>query len=189
MKGGGDGGAMLDDVPRSERDRAFVAFVLDTQTRLHRVAYLVCGDLHQAEDALQTALTRVYRHWNRLDTREDPWSYARRAVINAAIDERRRPWRREASTEHFADVAVPDRTSLDDAVLAALSDLPRDQRAVVVLRYIEDLDIHQVAVLLDMPPNTVKSHAARGLNVLRARLSAGAVARNASNPTRIREPK
>src|SRR5438552_2814687 len=89
-----------------ERDAAFVAFVHGAQARLRRVAYLICGDWHRAEDVVQTALIKLYRQWSRVDRDSDPWSYARRTVVNAAIDEQRRPWRRETATDVLPEVAV-----------------------------------------------------------------------------------
>ncbi|GAA0616026.1 SigE family RNA polymerase sigma factor [Sporichthya brevicatena] len=166
------------------RDDEFVAFVRDASPRLCRVAYLVCGNWHLAEDTVQASLVKLYLSWDRVDRDSDPWSYARRTVVNAAIDESRRPWRRETATDVLPDVAVPTPSALDDQVVEALSALPRAQRAVVVLRYIEDLDVDTVAHVLGLPSGTVKSHAARGLTSLRARLTPMAV--GASHTEEIR---
>jgi len=158
-----------------ECDDEFVAFVRDAQPRLCRVAYLVCGNWHAAEDTVQASLVKLYVNWARVDRESDPWSYARRTVINAAIDEGRRPWRRETATDMLPDLAITMPSALDDDVVDALSALPRAQRAVVVLRYIEDLDVETVAHVLGLPTGTVKSHAARGLTALRTRLAPAAV--------------
>ncbi|GAA0616179.1 SigE family RNA polymerase sigma factor [Sporichthya brevicatena] len=158
----------------SERnaEAEFAAFVLSTQRRLRRVAYLVCGDWHRAEDIVQTALAQVYARWDRIRREDGPEGYAHRAVVNAAIDERRRPWRRERATDALPDrAAPPDDDGITPAVLAALATLPRRQRAVVVLRYVEDLDVEQTAALLGISTGTVKSQAAKGLASLRAHLS------------------
>lgn len=155
----------------AKRDDEFVAFVRDAQPRLCRVAYLVCGNWHAAEDTVQASLVKLYLNWARVDRDSDPWSYARRTVINAAIDSGRRPWRREVSTDVLPDVASSMPSALDDQVVEALSELPRAQRAVVVLRYIEDLDVETVAHVLGLPSGTVKSHASRGLASLRTRLA------------------
>lgn len=124
----------------------FVEFVLASGRRLCRVAHLICGDLHRAEDFVETALAQVYARWSRIRRDEGPERYAHRAVVNAAIDERRRPWRREHASDNLPDRAVPlHAVPADDgvtlAVLEALAGLPVRQRAVVVLRYIEDLDV------------------------------------------------
>lgn len=154
-----------------ERDDEFVAFVRDAQPRLCRVAYLVCGNWHLAEDTVQASLVKLYLNWDRVDREAGPWAYARRTVINAAIDESRRPWRRETATDVLPEIAISAPSALDDEVVDALSALPRAQRAVVVLRYIEDLDVDTVAHVLGLPSGTVKSHAARGLTSLRVRLA------------------
>ena len=152
-------------------DAEFVAFVAASQDQLRRVAYLMCGDWHRAEDVVQTALAGVYVKWSRIREVPGPWPYARRAVVNATVDEGRRPWRREHVGHEPAEVAAPEGPGLDDGTLRALSALPARQRAVVVLRYIEDLDVETVAELLGISAGTVKSQAARGLATLRERLA------------------
>jgi RNA polymerase sigma-70 factor (sigma-E family) len=154
-------------------DEHFAAFVLATQPRFRRTAFLICGDWHQAEDIVQTALARVYSRWGRLSASDDPGAYAHRAVVNAAIDERRRPWRRELPALYPPDRCSPPDDGLTVEVLAALSGLPRRQRAVVVLRYVEDRDVETTAALLGISPGTVKSQAAKGLAVLRDVLTNG----------------
>jgi RNA polymerase sigma-70 factor (sigma-E family) len=155
----------------TDADAEFAAFVLSAQRRLRRVAYLVCGDWHRAEDIVQTALAQVYSRWDRIRREDGPDGYAHRAVVNAAIDERRRPWRRERATDVLPDRATPVDDGVTPAVLEALATLPKRQRAVVVLRYVEDLDIEQTAALLGISSGTVKSQASKGLASLRAHLS------------------
>lgn len=153
-------------------DHEFAAFVLSTQRRLRRVAYLVCGDWHRAEDIVQTALAQVYARWDRIRREDGPEGYVHRAVVNAAIDEGRRPWRRERATEVLPDRATPpDDDGVTPRVIEALASLPKRQRAVVVLRYVEDLDVEQTAALLGISTGTVKSQASKGLASLRAHLS------------------
>ena len=159
-----------------DAEAEFATFVLTSRRRLCRVAYLICGDVHRAEDVVQTALAQVYARWSRIRRDEGPERYAHRAVVNAAIDERRRPWRREHASDNLPDRAVPlHAVPADDgitlAVLEALAGLPARQRAVVVLRYIEDLDVEQTAALLGVSPGTVKSQSAKGLAGMRALLS------------------
>ena len=152
-------------------DDEFMAFVLGSQLRLRRVAYLMCGDWHRAEDIVQTALTKVYVGWSRIRAEAGPDSYARRAVVNAAIDERRRPWRREHAMHRLPDGPAVTEERMDDVIVESLRALSPRQRAVVVLRYVEDLDVTQTAHLLGITPGTVKSQAAKGLATLRERLS------------------
>ncbi len=158
-------------IERSGADLEFVAFVADARHRLRRVAYAMCGDWHHAEDIVQTALVKVYVQWSRVESDRGPWAYARRAVVNAAIDESRRPWRREDPADCPPERAVPEPAGLDDAMLEALSALPVRQRAAVVLRYVEGLDIEATAEVLGCSTGTVKSQAARGLDAMRRRLT------------------
>ena len=163
---------MGSDQSASSADVEFAAFVLGAQRRLRRVAYLVCGDWHRAEDIVQTALAQVYARWDRIRREDGPEGYAHRAVVNAAIDERRRPWRRERATDVLPDRAAPiDDAGVTPVVLEALATLPKRQRAVVVLRYVEDLDVEATAALLGISTGTVKSQASTGLASLRAHLT------------------
>ncbi|MCA1834759.1 MAG: SigE family RNA polymerase sigma factor [Actinobacteria bacterium] len=148
----------------------FIGFVLGSQVELRRLAYLVCGDWHRAEDVVQTALANLYVHWSRIRRDEGAGPYARRAVVNAAIDERRRPWRRERPVQELPDGPAVREEPMDAAVVDALLSLPPRQRAVVVLRYVEDIDVAQTAHLLGISSGTVKSQAAKGLQALRKKL-------------------
>jgi RNA polymerase sigma factor (sigma-70 family) len=121
-------------------------FVALTQARLRRVAYLISGDAHRAEDAVQTALVRVYARWARIE--RDPYGYAAQAVVRAAIDEHRRPWRREHPTADLPERPAPAPDALTARVAESLAVLPPRRRAVVVLRHVEDLDVETTAALL-----------------------------------------
>jgi len=116
-----------------EEFRRFVAARMDT---LRGLAYLTCGDWQAAEDAVARALARLYARWPKVDS---PHRYAIRMVVRAAIDEVRRPWRRERAAGHdLPDVVEPDRTdAIADAVRVrdALRQMPPGQRAVLVLRF------------------------------------------------------
>lgn len=118
--------------------------------------------------------TQMASRWERLLTGEGPGGYVHRAVVNAAIDERRRPWRREHATDTLPDRSTAPDDGLTLEVLAALSALTPRQRAVVVLRYIEDLDVETTAHLLNISTGTVKSQSAKGLAALRTLLTNGA---------------
>ncbi|MGQ0468013.1 MAG: SigE family RNA polymerase sigma factor [Sporichthyaceae bacterium] len=163
---------------RRVRDAEFAAFAIPAQRRLRRVAYLVCGDWHRAEDIVQTALANVYARWERIRREEGPEGYAHRAVVNAAIDERRRPWRRERPLEFLPERAAPEADGITLSVLEALATLPPRQRAVVVLRFVEDLDVEQTACLLGISPGTVKSQTSKALANLREHLSTYARSEN-----------
>ncbi|WP_329194618.1 SigE family RNA polymerase sigma factor [Streptomyces sp. NBC_01435] len=157
---------------RIDDDAALHAFVEGRRTALFRSAYLLCGDRHEADDLVQATLVKVVlggRRYGRLDNIE---AYARKTLINTFIASRRRFWRREQSYGELPDRAdrVPD-TDTGLAVREALARLTDKQRAVLVLRYWEDLSVEATAGLLGMRESTVKSHAARGLAALRAEMA------------------
>lgn len=154
--------------------REYVAARLDM---MRRTAYLLCGDWHTADDLVSTALVKLFRHWRRLSTMDNPDAYVRRVLLRSWLDERRRPWRREQ-----ADL-LPDRASgLSEAdgvadrltILALLAELPPRRRAVLVLRYFCDLSVEETAAELGCSTGTVKSQTAKAIETLRTRLVAGA---------------
>ena len=146
---------------------SFEAFVAARSRHLLHAAHLLTGDRHRAEDLLQTALTRAYLRWDRID---EPEGYVRRTMVNAHTDWwRRKPWREQA-TDAVPEVAVGDTTTAydaRDAVLAALATLSGRQRAVVVLRYYEGLSEAEIAAALGCSAGTVKSAASRAMAKLR----------------------
>ena len=147
--------------------RAFEAFVADASGRLMGTAYLLCGDRGHAEDLVQTALLRTARRWPR--ARQQPEAYARRVLVNLAKDRWRLLGRR------VGEVAVQDHVvePADDAVLererllAAIRTLPAGQRAVLVLRFLDDLSVAETAAALDCTEGTVKSQTSRALDRIR----------------------
>jgi RNA polymerase sigma-70 factor (sigma-E family) len=157
------------------RDPQVAAFVHARRPALLRLATLLAaGDPHLAEDLVQTALTRLYVAWWRVDRDQGPEAYCRRILVNAVVDERRRPWRRsETSRAELPEVADPGTGSAEDrdAVRAALASLGPRMRAAVVLRHWLGYDVAECAALLGCSEGTVKSQTARGLDRLRALLS------------------
>jgi len=150
-----------------DHDAEFTAWVERTAASLRGTAYLMCGDWHTADDVVQDALVRVYERWHRIRP-DAATSYARRVVATATIDRARRPWRREVSSDVLPEVTAlrEDETPYD--VVGALAQLPPRQRAVLVLRFFDDLDVNETARLLGITPGTVKSATSRGLESLRA---------------------
>ncbi|GAA2360337.1 SigE family RNA polymerase sigma factor [Dactylosporangium salmoneum] len=153
-------------------EAAFREFVTAQMDQLRGLAYLTCGDWQLAEDAVCTVLAKLYARWRRVDR---PDSYARTMVVRAAVDEVRRPWwRRERTAGNTlpeppvrdGTPAVVDRLT----VLGALQELPIQQRAVLVLRYLEGRTVQETAEALRCPEGTVKTNTARGLARLRERL-------------------
>ena len=156
------------------REAQFRDFVSARSAALLRVAYLVCGDLNLAEDLLQTTLTRTYIAWRRLEGIDSLEAYARRVLLNTATSWWRRRWRGERPTLDLPERPISDqsdRVAERDAVWRLLGTLPARQRAVIVLRYYEDLSEAEIARELGLSVGTVKSHASRGLAALRARLA------------------
>jgi RNA polymerase sigma-70 factor (sigma-E family) len=148
----------------------YPVFVAARWTRLLRVAYLLVQDWAGAEDLTQAALVKAWLAWPRLDG--DPEAYVRKIIVTTYVSWGRRRWRRsEAPTDQ-----LPERPGRDsemdqvddrDAVWRALGRLPARQRAVVVLRFFEDLTEAQVAGLLGCSVGTVKSQTSRALAKLR----------------------
>ena len=151
---------------------SFEEFVQARSGSLLRTALLLTGQNRaEAEDLLQLALERAYRHWSRACAADDPERYVRRILANASADRWRRLTRRpEHELPAGEGPGVPDRTAEvadRDYLLRALAALPPRQRAVLVLRYYDDLPEAEVAAMLGCSLGTVKSQAARGLAKLR----------------------
>jgi RNA polymerase sigma-70 factor (sigma-E family) len=156
----------------------FESYVAARRVYLRRTAYLLCGDWDRAEDVVQEALTRLYVHWRRASRADDVDAYVRRSLVNAFLAEGRRPWRRERASDRLPEAAYADPTDgvgTRDRLGRALASLGASQRAVVVLRYWDDLSVEQTADTLGLSTGTVKSQAARGLARLRESLDRGEV--------------
>jgi RNA polymerase sigma-70 factor (sigma-E family) len=144
-------------------------FLAERADRLMRTAVLLSGSHDAGQDLLQTALERLLRHWRRLDG--DPEGYLRRTLYNLAADGFRRQGRLQRKLLLLrAAEPPPDPTAmvdLRDALVRMLIQLPPRQRAVLVLRYWEQLSEAETAAVLGLPEGTVKSAASRGLRRLR----------------------
>lgn len=155
------------------RPDEFRTFALDRSLRLHQSAYLLCGDWHLAHDLVQDTLVKVYRHWSRVKLADSADAYVRRILINEA----RNRWQRQDKALPVADVAaespmsaVPDAAddiARRDGLRRALVRLPHQQRATVVLRYLEGLSQAETAQVLGCSEGTVKSQSSRALATLR----------------------
>jgi RNA polymerase sigma-70 factor (sigma-E family) len=153
----------------------FDQFVAAHVDDLVRTAYLIVWDEAEAEDLVQECLLKVARRWPRIRRMEQPRAYARRILVNLALDGARGRARRRSELEPqswASPIAVDPLPGLDTRaeLLQALGQLPARQRAVLVLRYFNDLTEAQVAELLGCSPGTVKSSASRGLARLREAL-------------------
>ncbi|MCA0296115.1 MAG: SigE family RNA polymerase sigma factor [Actinobacteria bacterium] len=150
-------------------DVGFAAFVATHQIRLRRYALALTGNSHDADDLLQTTLVKVYLAWDRIDGRDNLAAYARTTMARSYVSAWRRWGRRESPTDSPPDVPVPsaDTTADRDLIWRGLARLGRRQRAVVVLRYFEDLDLAAIGDELGISTGTVKSQLSRALSNLR----------------------
>jgi RNA polymerase sigma-70 factor (sigma-E family) len=160
----------------TERDEEYRAYVEARRASLVRTAtFLSCGDPHVAEDLVQTALMRMYVAWPRV-RKETVDAYARKALVNALIDTRRRGFaRHEYSRAELPDVVAlepPAPTDTEHAVFAALAALPARMRAAVILRHLSELSVTETAEALGCSEGTVKSQTSRALDQLRESLTA-----------------
>lgn len=153
-------------------EAAFVDFAEAARPRLRRTAYLMCGDWDLASDHVQEGLIRVYVAWPRLKRHGGELAYARKAVVSAFLDARRKRSSTELPGE--PDPRVPSGEDVASgvtaraALMAALRRLPERQRACVVLRYFEDLDVATTAAALGCSPGTVKSQTSKALSSLKS---------------------
>ncbi|WP_250000217.1 SigE family RNA polymerase sigma factor [Actinoplanes sp. M2I2] len=161
---------------RADDEQAFREFVTSQMASLRKLAYLTCGDWHAAEDAVANTLVKLYPRWRKLDR---PDLYAKTMVYRAAIDERRRPWRRERSAgDALPEVAQSDASNLTAERMrlrSALATVPARQRAAVVLRHYLGLSLEDTAGVLGCTVGTAKSQTSRGLAKLREVLSADGI--------------
>ncbi|GAB3351918.1 SigE family RNA polymerase sigma factor [Micromonospora halotolerans] len=154
----------------------FEEYVGSRGPALLRLARLLTGDAHRAEDLTQDVLARAYVHWRKIARADRPDVYVRRMLVNANSSWWRRRSSRELAVDTFAE--RPERGDLGgeaadrDEMWRLIRALPDRQRAVLVLRYYEDLDDATIAQILDCSPVTVRTHAMRALAQLRERCGA-----------------
>ena len=151
----------------------FESWVSAREGSLQRLALLLTGSPHQAQDLTQTTLAKLYLAWDRLSDRNQIDACARRILVNEHRSTWRRAWRRrEVSSENPPEVGVPAHEHDDSAaaVWAIVKALPPRQRAVIVLRYYEQLTEPETAAILGISIGTVKSQASRAIASLRTAL-------------------
>lgn len=160
------------------RDEEFSAYFAVRREPVRRLAYLLSGDWHKADDLAQIAFVKLYGAWDRVRDRASMDAYLRSCLVRSVVDESRRPWRREKVVEFLPEDA--DQAGSDIAVLVAdselfrqaLAEVPPKQRTVLVLRYYEGLDVASAATAMGISEGTVKSQTARGLAALRTAVEA-----------------
>lgn len=148
----------------------FEDFARANQRRLYRTAYLLCGDVEGARDLTQTTLAKLFQHWRRAGAADHPEAYARTVLTRTYLAERRRRLRDFLAHTHVDTPSAAVGPDLTVTLLAALAELPPRARAMVVLRYWEDLSVESVAGLLRCSESTVKSQCSRSLARLREQL-------------------
>jgi RNA polymerase sigma-70 factor (sigma-E family) len=157
-----------------ESEERFTAFVRSRGEHHLRMATLLTGNREAAEDLVQASLLKLYRAWPRIDTSGQPDAYLRQIIVNTRRSWWRARWRQETPVPEVPEAAAgedaAERHAVGALVRQALARLPRQQRAVLVLRYCEDLAESEVAALLGCSAGAVKTHAHRGLRALRQSL-------------------
>jgi len=162
-----------------EEEAKFSVYVTSRRDQVRRTAYLICGDWHRADDLTQIAFVKLYGAWEQIRDHAALDAFVRRCLMRVAVDESRRPWRRERAVEVLPEVADRSGIAADIAtgvvdrefVRLAMAEVPAGQRAVLVLRYYEGMDVSATAAALECSEGNVKSQAARGLAALKAALA------------------
>ncbi|GAB2696815.1 SigE family RNA polymerase sigma factor [Thalassiella azotivora] len=165
---------------RAAEEERFRALAAASMPWLTRTATALAGDAHRGDDLVQEALVRAYVHWRKVRAADDPRAYLRRILVRCHLDAARSPRRREVATGGPDDVAASTRAAsghdphrqVEDRLplLDALRGLTDRQRAVVVLRFLEDVDVAGTAEALGISAGTVKSTTHDALRLLRGRL-------------------
>ncbi|MBL7258762.1 SigE family RNA polymerase sigma factor [Paractinoplanes lichenicola] len=150
-------------------DGEYLAFVQGRVGAMRRAAYLLCGDSHGADDIVQETLTKLYTRWPRISHVENLDAYVNTMLVRVFLDDRRRGWWKVALLDWLPERApvAPPATEDTSVVRQALLGLPVRQRAVVVLRFLCDQPVKEVARILGCSEGTVKSQSAHGLDRLR----------------------
>jgi RNA polymerase sigma-70 factor (sigma-E family) len=156
-------------------EEAFAEYFAARLSATRRIAYLMCGDWHWADDLTQVAFVRLAAAWHRVRDYGALDAFVRTCLVRAFLAETRRSWRKRERS--FAEV-MPQTNVMDSQettahrleIARALAEIPPRQRAVLVLRFYEDLDVAETSRVLHCAEGTVKSQTARGLAALRAAL-------------------
>ena len=158
---------------RDSDRKDFEQFARARTPELMRAAWLLCGDRYAAEDLVQDTLARLFSRWGRVRRADNPVAYARTVLTRLFIDGRRRKRSGEHPVEHVPETGQPDPdTALRHTLVGALAQLNPTDRAVLVLRFLLDLDVATVATTLDLTGQAVRSRTNRALARLRAELGA-----------------
>ena len=161
-------------------EQEYVEYVTARLPALRRLAFLLCGDEHHADDLVQQTITTLYLRWNKIRTVNHLDKYVRTMLTHTFINERRRPWARVRLFRETPERGTHGETGIEEraVVRAALAKVPRRQQAVLVLRFLCDLSVADVAEVLGCSQGTVKSQTSHGLAALRRLLGEPALARS-----------
>ncbi|MET7707281.1 SigE family RNA polymerase sigma factor [Micromonospora sp. NPDC005413] len=155
---------------RAEADE-YTEYVRSRMVQWRRTAYLMCGDWDRGDDILQRVLTELYRSWARARQAHHLDALVRTMLLRRLIDERRLRWARVRLGAALPDVSTAATDPTDRITLVgALRQVPPRQRAVLVLRYFQDLSVEETAQAMGCSTGTVKSQTAKGLATLRTLL-------------------
>ncbi|WP_242613594.1 SigE family RNA polymerase sigma factor [Herbihabitans rhizosphaerae] len=158
------------------RDEQYSEYVSERLPTLRRTAYLLCGDSHRADDIVQAAITRLYLHWRKAQAADNLDAYVRRILVRTFLNEQRRAWiSRVRLTGRPAETPTPPAPpgpdiETQELLRAALQRVSPRQRAALVLRFLCDLPVAEVAAQLGCSEGNVKSLTANGLTALRRQL-------------------
>lgn len=159
---------------RDDAEREYVEYVTARVPALRRLAFVLIGDGHRADDLVQQTITRLYLKWHRAQAADNLDAYVRTMLVRTYVDEKRLAWSRVRLFRETPEAAAVEEIGAEDrhVLRAALRKLPRRQRAVVVLRFFYDLSVEEVGATLGCSTGTVKSQTSRGLAALRTCTSA-----------------
>lgn len=154
---------------RAKLDEEYVEYVRARLPVLRRTAYQLTGDAHRGDDLVQQTLTKLYVKWRRAREADNLDAYARTILVRVFLDERRLLWSRVRLVDALPESPTATDGAAEDRALvrAALARVPPRQRAVLVLRFLDDLPVDEVARILGCSPGTVKSQTSYGLATLR----------------------
>jgi RNA polymerase sigma-70 factor (sigma-E family) len=154
-------------------EREYVEYVSARLPVLRRAAYLLCRDSHRADDVVQATTTELYSKWRRIRMVDNIDAYVHRMLVRKYLDETRSLWSRVRLVREVPETVGRASSRIEDRdwLRAALSHLSHAQRTVLVLRFVCDMPVDQIADMLNCSPGNVKSHTARGLAALRKAMS------------------
>jgi RNA polymerase sigma-70 factor (sigma-E family) len=160
---------MADNPPEVPPDDRYTRYVRGRMAYWRRTAYLMCGDWDRGDDVVQRVLTELYRKWPRVHRQDNPDALVRTMLMRRLLDERRSRWSRVRLSADLPEAPAPATPDVGErmAMVAALRRVAPRQRAVLVLRFFEDLTVEETADALNCSAGTVKSQTAKGLATLR----------------------